>query len=555
MPRVPLIINDFSGGVFRSRNQNAAPANTVRAAWNCRVDEYGDLTKRTGTEKIHDTVLDATSESLFYWERGIGTSPQFISVEGDELKTMAQSTETDWTSRGTMTGFSALTYKPMVAWNTGSTNRVYVTEVSGGTRGLWFWDGASLVEVTEFPGNEPAWMEVYKSRLWINDSDVSGTGNGAGIYACAVNDPSVWDTTSGALYFSVGSTGSTAVTGMKAVGESLLIFKPDSIIRVTGTDSFSLNIDQDSEGVSNQVGCVHGSTIVKFGQEVFFLASEGPYVANEGGIRYIGAPVEQWFRRRQDVAFAFNSYAAAHHPGRREIHIWFTPTPSIASEGRLGTRFESGTNPSSSGGQIGFIWDYVADAWYGPLALTGTSGINSSGNTFNRVTAAASFKYTQTDLLASGESILYAVADSSANGWICDADSPNGFQDYMDRGGGNGESYGATVELPELTFGRPDHVKLFNPSQYISADIDTSTTDADGIQVRTISEISAASTVDVSVSAQSNTTSWPEFRTREFRFQPNLRGKRPVMQVIFNNDGYASLKGLSLTAEIGRRDR
>lgn len=550
MPRVTNQMLDFSGGVWRSRNQNSAPKNTVRQAWNCRVDEYGDLTKRTGTQKLHETAFTATDvvgsnklQGLYFFERPDATDQAVAIYDGDLY--YWESGDADFTLGGSPTSLSSTLPASMVDWDTGSSHKLYFTTEGASAAELYSWDGSSVVNIGSDLGSDaPAIVEVYKQRLWVS------VYQGNGLYASKVNDPTIYDTTNGAIFAQVGRSGDNEITGLRAIGESLLVFHRNSIARISGTDPNALNIDQDSEGVSAEVGALRNQGIAKFGDSLFFVSEEGPYVATEGGVRYVGAPVEHWFlRASRDSNLAWP--VAVHHRGRREIHVWFRPKGDLSGQQRDRVIY-TGAGTTSYFPTIGFIWNYVADVWTGPISIGSTYGVNRE----RAVTSACSWQ----DNSAGEESVLYGVwAGGDGEAWVVTADPPylnsdgtNVWLDMRESDNTGGESYGATIELPEEIYGNPDYVKLFNPTQWLSVDIDVSDDDENAIQIKYKSELSAEKTLDINVTALGE-PGWDEYRTRDFKFRPALRGRRPIIQIIFNNDGYASLKGVTLTAEIGRR--
>lgn len=546
MPIYEMRYDNFQGGVWRSEVQEGMPQNTVRVAWNCRRGQYGSLMKRKGTEKIHTDGITATSVVV----KGLHAAPfgstrrEVWMIDGENIHYLLHPTDSTFTSVGSVSDWSAGGGPYYWAnWYRNTDSVTFVTQRNASSARIQKLDGSTLTEVSASPQGAQG-MEVYKGRLW--------TFKDAKLYASAIDDYDTWVAPDG-IEQPVGYRDATDIRAIKAVGESLLIFKRDSITRLTGTTPESLNIDSDAEGLSLDVGAVNQNAVENYGEYVFFLSEEGPYIGQEGGIRYIGRPVEHWMRRASEGTSS--DAHATHNKRYRCIELWVTLKGPIGDAGRLGHYYTQGAGAPNYPNAC-FQYYYDSDTWLGPLVIRQSAGF-AQGRHFTVVAAAPFSRSDVADDTLSTDGTLWLMHDSSVNAWACDSDSPNGYEDLMTyQSGEDGFAYNAVIELPELYMGDPSRMKFFHGSQVITADIDVNTQDEDAIQVRYWSEVVNDTTQDITVPTGYGSTlpSWAEYRDRNFLFRPALRGKRPMMQIwLKNENNYAELKAVQLAARMGRR--
>ena len=129
----------------------------------------------------------------------------------------------------------------------------------------------------------------------------------------------------------------------------------DSINRFTGYSADDIQLAQDSEGVSSQVGVVGPQAIAIADGLAFCISDRGPYVVNEGQAVFLGDNISGRFERadRSNIA----RWIVAYHRGRGEV--WC----SIAND------------PTAGGGEVEILYVYNIrlNAWTGPWVAGGSA--------------------------------------------------------------------------------------------------------------------------------------------------------------------------------------
>ncbi len=485
---------DFRGGVCRSFSEDTKDFLEVSKAQNCRLGEvYGALTKRDSSQRIHTDELESGDhiDGIFQWDHA---TAKLVCICGGDLfyKTLAAAT---WTNKaGTLS----------------TTNRtIFQQHVVAGTPTLYFangeycsWDGTTL---TEAISGAPAatYIAYYKGRMFAVD------GATKQIYWSKVADPATWADPDGGEA-SVGVYDAEPLVGLCPVGMSLLVFKEDSIARFTGTSQDSIRIDQETEGVSPDVGCIAPGTITRVENFVFFLSDRGPYLATEVGVTYIGTKVEpDMMSLDRDV----RSKAWAVH-NKRRAEVWlFVPEDGETTN----TQF--------------WIWSYRVGAWTGPHSFSG------------QFDASVACQYEDAD---GTESILVGGYD----GYVRDADveldiltvrncKDDVHQDDTDTGSG----IEIEVTLPELHWGEPSVLKIMTMVQTLRADLGAT----GSLTITTNSESQASETMTLSTKGSGVNT---------YPFRPALRGYAPTISLKDASAGVrinkTQINGFDLQASDGR---
>lgn len=481
--RYPIF--DHRGGVNSNYSEETLQRNEVRSCINGRLTAFGAVVKRTGTQRVHDAVISSSTADVLggiQWDAP-SASAQIVCIAGSELYYKALSA-TDFTE---VLGTFSTTARPSFAsFIVGGSRRLYIAD---GT--LRYWDGTSISAAGGTPPSATV-IKVYKSRIFAMDGSKT-------IYWCKVADPTDWTSGGGGGSAPVETYDDEPLVGMETVGSSLLLFKEDSIARYTGVTRDTIEIDQDTEGVSSDVGCVARGTIVRFNQLVFFLSDRGPYLATESDVQFIGDRIADGL---DDVSKAnWQNSVAVHDKANKEIHLWM---PS-----------------SSTGNDIGYSFNYELNAWTGPHNIAGSSytiysawGVENSDAT---------------------ENVYYGGGD----GRVRDADLATAYDDRT-RSDTGGTVVTMDVEYPAIFAGDAGTVKMLHPTQIVHADLKT-----DGsLQVITSSDLSASSTVTVASAGTG---------MRPYKVRPACRGRRPKITLRDATAERVQINGLDLELELGRR--
>lgn len=393
----------------------------LRYALNARMGQFGAIAKRTASQRIHATAIGggAAVLGLHQWLPA-GIARQVVAIANGKLYHKIQ-VDADFTEVSTV----ALSTTVRQSFAQHYIAGVPTLFFADGTGKIHKWTGAALSDVSTAPAGTLE-IAVYKGRLFACD----GTKT---IYWSKVADPEIWADPDGGQA-NVDTYDAAGVVGLQVIGSSLLLFKNNSIARFTGVSQDDIMIDQQTEGISPDIGAIAPRTIIRMEEVVFFLTDRGPYIASEAGVQAVGVKIEDVF---DGVADDYISKAVAvHHKQRREVWVFIPPTGAT-------------TNAK------GYCLNYRQNAWTGPWDM---------GSTF-AVSAAC-----QHELNNQAETALLGGYD----GFVRNGDVPSlAAKDDVLSDGTAGTAITTQLEFPTLMFGDPAAVKTLGPTMHIRADLKT----------------------------------------------------------------------------------
>lgn len=329
MPRpvVQDVQGDFSAGLNVAADESQLKPNELRRTDNCVLTEFGGVTKRLGTQRLHVSRLASASVlGGFGWTQPSGTTQ--LAVCNTDLFHGTYAIPMVWTTvAGTL---SPAAHPSFASFRDGSGLCVYIAD--GGL--LNKWDGTTLTEnIASTPA--VAQLAVQNQRLF------GITGDSETLYWSALNN--------GDSLGIAGSSGGSAVvrtfglstlTGLLALGQSLLLFHRRGISRFTGWTQDDIDISTGTRGLSADVGTTAPRSIVAVENVGFFLSDRGFYAVTESEVRPISPQIEPVIQSLDQSAFA--RVVGAHHAATREVR-WYLPDVGIYS------------------------YNYRLNAWTGPL--------------------------------------------------------------------------------------------------------------------------------------------------------------------------------------------
>lgn len=484
MPQRPHTRFDFRKGVVSSHSEDILDRQELVSAQNARLG-YGSIDKRAGTQRLHDTAIASAADvlGLHQWDAP-AVDKQVVAVAGGNFYHFNPASDTDFTEISSSLSSSA---RP---W--------FAAHIESGTPVLYFadgalrkWDGTTLT--TSISGAPSATaVAVYKTRLFAIDGSKT-------IYWSVVADPDDWSSVNGGGSARVETYDTEGLVGLAKYGSSLLLFKEDNIARYTGVSASEIRIEQESEGVSPEVGCVAAQTIVEFEKGVFFLSDRGPYVANEAQAVPIGIQIEDQI---MDAATsAWSNAVAVHNRRRKEIWLFFPG---------------SGDTENT----VGWCWNYRLGGWTGPWSLS-----------FN-VCSAARFELT---------SELESVMLGGYDGFVRDGDVESvGAVDDVLRAGTGGSNVSMIVEWPDLVFDDPERIKLLNPTQWIAANLKTNGS-------------MTTSFAGDGKSAQTQAIASDGDGEKMYQLRPGTTGRRITFKITEATDEIVKIHGFRFLADMGTR--
>lgn len=433
MPKQVLVeaYNDFRGGRNTSYSPDLLDDNELVDSTNARVTTFGAILKRTGSRRMHTTAIGSAAavRGVTQWDQA-GTN-QTVAIAGGKLyhKTTDFGEFTEVTP-GVGDEFSTTLpayFQPFRASSSGAPLHLYIA--SGGK--YYDWDGSTLTRIDGVSSAPPAHLlTAYHTRIFAVDR----TNFPKHLYWSVIGDPE--DFTAGTITQGgsniVDLLSGDEIEQLETVGSSLIIATADSIVRFTGYSSEDIQIAQDTEGVSADIGVVGGRALKRIETFAACLSDRGPYLVVEAGVQNIGAKVEFDFDNlsRANIGNA----VVGHHRQRREI--WFAVT---------------GTGDSNLNKTV-YVFNYRLQAWSGPF--TYSFGIND----------------------------LYRYEDSNGDEWLM-AGCSDGFVRHMDIGalddvladGSGGSTYTMTVELKPIFFDTGPGIRKILRRANVQADLTSST--------------------------------------------------------------------------------
>jgi hypothetical protein len=420
----------FQGGLNTRQNPDSLSDRELVRAENCRLSaRFGSLMKRSGSRRMHPTALAGEVTGLGQWDSPSGK--QLVAVAGGRLyhKTSDLGAFTEVVPSPLL---SSSVTQQMEPARSNAENAPLSLYLADGTVRKWTGSALSTVSGTDSVPNADL-LANYNVRMFWRDPAFAQT-----LIWSVLGDPEdgTVDIGPGGGAAMVSVLRGDPLLALAKVGSSLLLATRNSISRFTGYSAEDIQIAQDTEGVSADVGPVGREAFKQIEGFVALLANRGPYIATESGVEAVGVQVEPEFQALDRSALA--SMVIGYHAGRREV--WF------AVEG-----------PEDTGNQTVYVLNLMLQAWTGPFRYP-----------FAIRTLAAWESAAGDDFLIAG----------CADGFVRHLDS--GSLDDVLANGSGGSAYTMLVELAPIFFDTgPGMVKTFERLA-LQADLP----DGETIQVR-----------------------------------------------------------------------
>lgn len=477
---------DFRAGLNLSFSQDALDRGELRRARNAVLSEYGGIQKRPGSQRIHATQIASGAPvlGLFQWFPSSGR--ETVAIAGGKLY-HKKNDDADFTEVALEEGSFSTTVRPAFAVHINEGTPILY--ISDGT--LRTWNGTAIAEVDEAPN--AIRIKVYKTRMFA--TDLSKTINWA-----RVSNPADWSFEFGGSA-PIETYSAEGLVALETVGSSLLLFKENSIARFRGVSSDEIRIDQETEGVSPDIGTIAPGTVNRVEGAVPFLSDRGPYLANESGLEAIGVKVEPAFGSANQ---SYLPYAVSvHHKAARRMYFFIPEAGKTANN-------------------VGYAWDYRLKSWTGPFEFGGQFDVCSAA---------------EYELDDRTESMIVGGYD----GWVRRLEVPEvgGWDDVLYDGTG-GVPVVLDVLLPDIFFGDPAVFKLLHAPSHISADLGAT----GHLVVRASGDGYGERIVNVPTKGAG---------VRPYIVRPGARGRRINLRLTDETAELVKLNGLILAATMGGR--
>jgi len=265
----PVGIASFSGGLNTTSNPLSLEENEIREVQNMDYDKFGSVIKRNGYTALNTSAFNsgATWNSLHYFERSDDID-YLIGTCGNKLAKMdaLDGTWDDITGSLTITAGTTnfmrwITFKDTAF----GTNNVDLPVKWTGTGDGALWTTVSLLTKAKY-------TETFENYVFLANVTVDGTQHTTRLYWSCINEPETWDA---ADFNEIGYKDGQQITGIKSLGDRLVIFKESSIWVAFFTGSS--DIPFTFQRTQSDVGCVSGGSIQAANNALLFANSDGLY--------------------------------------------------------------------------------------------------------------------------------------------------------------------------------------------------------------------------------------------------------------------------------------
>lgn len=302
----------------RGMNDTAAPTDYLK-------DEVKLM--ENGRPSFAGTTAERRKGSQFTHAAAIGDGPcwfseEFVRADGQRQIVAIFGTQAfvssdigaSWTEITPVSPTLVEAYYDFASMRVGSTNYLYL---ANGADDILRWDGTTMDVLTQ-PETGVKFVEVFNDRLYLAGHD------GVNIAACAVGDPSKWNTATDGAFVVRAQThqGDTEIRGMFQAGTALLVWKRDSTNYVEGFGVRTIVVESGARGVSRSVGCVSFRTVRALRDGAIMWLSERGFELYQPGsaITLVSRPLQVFVNRLGWGTIAENEGvpSAVYYPRRYE---------------------------------------------------------------------------------------------------------------------------------------------------------------------------------------------------------------------------------------------
>jgi hypothetical protein len=313
-----------------------------------------------------------------------------------------------WTAQ---TGaLSTTAFPQFAAFRDGSTDVVYIADGS-----LRKWNGTTLT--TSIAGTPTV------TTIAVQNLRLFGAGDSANPQTIYFSSFANGDNLNNITIQADGSAGGSAVvrtfghqkiTGLVAIGQSLLIFHERGVSRFTGWSQDDFDLASGTRGVTPDIGSIAPRSIVAVENTCYFITDRGIYGANESGVSQVSYPIESVLRDATLAGADFTQAWGVHNRIQREV--WFyIPTQGV------------------------FVFNYRINAWSGPWDTL--------------------FATPMTSAWVSGVASAPTVMLGGSDGFVRKADIDGQFMDDVLSTGAGGSQFTMKAQCHRFVFSDPTSEK------------------------------------------------------------------------------------------------
>ena len=264
----------FNGGLNSTAGPLSLEDNESPDLQNVDFNKFGSVVKRNGYTALNTSAITGTpnSDGLYWFEyddSGTTTRKLVNIAEGKLYKQDAlDGTWDDETNGLTITKDNTCDFATFL-------DTLYVVN---GTDTPFEWDGdASSATTSTLPTNVtiPKYVAEFNNYLFYGHVTVSSVAFKSRIYWSNIKSTATWSATH---FIDVAKEDGQEITGLKVLGERLIIFKTRSIYTLYFTGDADIPFILPGGGKTHSsVGCVGAGTIQEVDNGLVFLSSDGFY--------------------------------------------------------------------------------------------------------------------------------------------------------------------------------------------------------------------------------------------------------------------------------------
>jgi len=262
-------INNLGGGLNTKSSPLILKDNESSSCRNVYFDTSGAILKRKGQNVFTTTPSTGTLsaiDGLYQFSMDDG-SEFLMGVSGGDLLKM-DSADGTWDTIRTVT---SQTTAYLCDWETYQD----ICIVTNGNDEPQEWDGSSITTtdldaVSDLSLESADWVADFKDRLFLGNVTISSTAYPNRVYYSDNTDITTWGATS---FLTVGYSDGEEITGLKVLGDELIVYKERSIwkIRYIGDPDLPFAVVKSL----SDVGCISGRTVQEVTNHHVFLSSTG----------------------------------------------------------------------------------------------------------------------------------------------------------------------------------------------------------------------------------------------------------------------------------------
>ena len=266
---VPIGITSLSGGLNTNASGISIKDNESTGCQNVDFDIYGSVIKRNGYMRLNTSAFNsgAAWNSLHWLELSSGTD-YLIGTCGNKLAKMDALDGTWDDITGALT--IAAGNNNHMRWRTFLNTAIGTNNVNLPIKWTGSGNGSALTVPTGL--TRAKFIEVFNAYTILANVAISGTDYNSNLMWSTINTIETWDN---ADFASIALNDGTDITGLKVLGDKLVIFKERSIW--VGLFTGDADIPFQFIKTPSTVGCISGDSVQEINNGLKFLSQDGFY--------------------------------------------------------------------------------------------------------------------------------------------------------------------------------------------------------------------------------------------------------------------------------------